>query len=81
MLFNSWQFVAFFLIVYAIYVCLSNYRYQNLLLLAASYYFYAAWDWRFLALLLGSTLLDYVFALASTGARTRACGAPFSSRA
>jgi alginate O-acetyltransferase complex protein AlgI len=63
MLFNSWQFAAFFLIVYAIYVCLSNHRYQNLLLLVASYYFYAAWDWRFLALLLGSTLLDYVCAL------------------
>ena len=34
-------------------------RPQNWLLLLASYYFYAAWDWRFLFLLLGSTVVDY----------------------
>jgi len=32
---------------------------QNVLLVAASYYFYANWDYRFLSLLLFSTLLDY----------------------
>jgi alginate O-acetyltransferase complex protein AlgI len=32
---------------------------QNILLLAASYFFYACWDWRFLFLLAFSTLLDY----------------------
>ena len=32
---------------------------QNWLLLAASYYFYACWDYRFLFLLIFSTLLDY----------------------
>jgi len=32
---------------------------QNLLLLVASYFFYACWDWRFLFLLVFSTLLDY----------------------
>ena len=35
-------------------------RGQNWWLLAASYYFYAAWDWRFLSLLIGSTLVDFV---------------------
>ncbi|MCA9759904.1 MAG: permease, partial [Candidatus Eisenbacteria bacterium] len=35
---------------------------QSGLLLAASYAFYAAWDPRFLALLVGSSLLDYVAA-------------------
>ena len=34
-------------------------RAQNWLLLVASYYFYAAWDWRFLGLLIASTLVDY----------------------
>lgn len=32
---------------------------QNFLLLLASYFFYACWDWRFLFLLLFSTALDY----------------------
>jgi len=32
---------------------------QNILLLCASYFFYACWDWRFLFLLIFSTLLDY----------------------
>jgi D-alanyl-lipoteichoic acid acyltransferase DltB (MBOAT superfamily) len=34
-------------------------RFQNLLLLGASYYFYSSWDYRFLFLLIFSTLLDY----------------------
>jgi D-alanyl-lipoteichoic acid acyltransferase DltB (MBOAT superfamily) len=33
---------------------------QNFILILASYYFYACWDWRFLFLLVFSTLLDYV---------------------
>ena len=32
---------------------------QNILLLAASYYFYACWDWRFLSLLILSTAIDF----------------------
>ena len=34
-------------------------RLQNILLLISSYFFYACWDWRFLFLLMFSTLLDY----------------------
>lgn len=34
--------------------------FQNTLLLFASYYFYASWDYRFLLLLIFSTLLDYI---------------------
>ena len=66
MVFNSLQFVWFFLIVYAVYRALpaiasvrTAHRAQNWLLLIASYYFYAAWDYRFLALLAASTLVDY----------------------
>ena len=61
MLFNSLHFVWFFIVVYAIYRVLPH-RAQNWFLLAASYYFYAAWDWRFLGLLIGSTVVDYLCA-------------------
>jgi len=63
MLFNSLHFIWFFAVVYAGYRLLPH-RPQNWLLLAASYYFYAAWDWRFLGLLVASTLVDYSCALA-----------------
>jgi alginate O-acetyltransferase complex protein AlgI len=62
MVFNSLHFVWFFIVVYAAYRVLPH-RAQNWLLLAASYYFYASWDWRFLGLLIASTLVDYSCAL------------------
>ena len=58
MVFNSLHFIWFFLVVYALYRVLPH-RGQNWLLLVASYYFYAAWDYRFVALLAASTLVDY----------------------
>ncbi len=58
MVFTSLHFVAFFIVVYALYRALPH-RAQNVMLLAASYYFYAAWDWRFLSLLVGSTVVDF----------------------
>ena len=58
MVFNSLYFVAFFLVVYALYRALPH-RAQNWLLLAASYTFYASWDWRFVGLLAASTLAAY----------------------
>ncbi|MEI7597407.1 MAG: MBOAT family O-acyltransferase [Bacteroidota bacterium] len=61
MLFNSINFALFFPIVFILYwfVTNRNLKLQNLLLLVSSYYFYACWDWRFLFLLVFSTLLDY----------------------
>lgn len=61
MLFNSLSFAIFFPIVFALYWFVTNksLRLQNMLLLVASYYFYACWDYRFLFLLVFSTLLDY----------------------
>jgi alginate O-acetyltransferase complex protein AlgI len=58
MVFNSIQFVIFFAIVYSLYRVLPH-RAQNWLLLVASYWFYAAWSWRFLGLLIASTAVDY----------------------
>jgi len=58
MVFTSLHFVGFFVVVYALYRALPH-RAQNWLLLVASYYFYAAWDWRFLGLLIASTLVSF----------------------
>jgi D-alanyl-lipoteichoic acid acyltransferase DltB (MBOAT superfamily) len=58
MVFTSLHFVAFFAVVYLVYRVLPH-RPQNWMLLAASYYFYGSWDWRFLSLLLGSTIVDF----------------------
>lgn len=61
MLFNSFDFLVFLPIVFILYwyVAKKDLRWQNALLLIASYYFYSCWDWRFLFLLMFSTLLDY----------------------
>jgi D-alanyl-lipoteichoic acid acyltransferase DltB (MBOAT superfamily) len=61
MLFNSLNFLLFLPIVFILYwfVTRKNLTIQNLLLLGASYFFYACWDWKFLFLLLFSTLLDF----------------------
>jgi len=58
MLFNTFEFAIFFVLVYALYIILRH-RYQNYFLLVASYAFYGSWDWRFLSLILISTLVDY----------------------
>lgn len=58
MLFNTFQFAYFLAILLPLYWALSH-RWQNALLLAASYYFYANWDPRFLTLLILSTVVDY----------------------
>ena len=63
MLFNSFQFLAFFILVYGLYRALP-FRWQNPVLLAASYYFYGCWDWRFLALIWFSSSLDYLLSRA-----------------
>jgi alginate O-acetyltransferase complex protein AlgI len=61
MLFNSFSFLVFLPVVFALYWLSSRRRseWQNGVLLLASYVFYGWWDWRFLLLLAGSTLLDF----------------------
>ncbi len=62
MLFNSLDFAVFLPLVFGLYWLAANssLRAQNLLLLAASYFFYTCWDWRFLGLLLFSTGLGFL---------------------
>jgi D-alanyl-lipoteichoic acid acyltransferase DltB (MBOAT superfamily) len=62
MFFNTWTFAVFFVVVWTLYVVLS-FRWQNRLMLVASYIFYGMWDWRFCFLLLLQTLIDYYAAI------------------
>lgn len=61
MLFNSFDFAVFLPIVFALYWFVSNkyLGFQNLLIVCASYVFYGWWDWRFLSLILLSSVVDY----------------------
>lgn len=61
MLFNTFEFAVFLVVVLGLYYCLAR-KAQNVGLLIASYAFYGFWDWRFCALLLGSTVVDYTVA-------------------
>lgn len=65
MLFNSLDFAVFLPIVFLLYwfVTAHNLKLQNALIVAASYLFYGWWDWRFLSLILFSTLVDYTIGL------------------
>lgn len=62
MFFNSLHFAIFLPIVFILYwvIGAKSKINQNYILILASYYFYSCWDWRFLFLLVFSTLLDYV---------------------
>lgn len=62
MLFNSIEFLIFLPIVFLLYwfVFNKNLKYQNILLLISSYLFYGWWDYRFLSLIIISSLVDYI---------------------
>lgn len=65
MLFNSLDFAFFLPIVFALYwLAKRNIKLQNTILLISSYYFYACWDWRFLSLILISSLVDFLVGIA-----------------
>jgi len=65
MLFNSIDFAIFLPIVFILYwFVFKSLRPQNVFLIVASYVFYAWWDWRFLGLIITSTLIDYCIGLA-----------------
>jgi alginate O-acetyltransferase complex protein AlgI len=65
MIFNSIDFAIFLPIVFVLYwfVTNKNLRLQNFLIVLASYLFYGWWDWRFLSLVIFSTLVDYSLGL------------------
>jgi alginate O-acetyltransferase complex protein AlgI len=68
--FNSIDFALFLPVVFVLYwfVANKNLRLQNALIVGASYLFYGWWDWRFLSLIVFSTVIDY---LVGRGLRTQ----------
>ncbi|MBI1177548.1 MBOAT family protein [bacterium] len=72
MLFNSTDFLVFFgVFLLAWYVVRDRLAARNGLIVVASYIFYAWWDYRFTALLLFSSVVDYLVALAMDRFRAR----------
>jgi len=73
MLFPTVEFAIFFLLTFAVNWLLRNHNTaRKVFLIAASYFFYGYWDWRFTFLLLGSSLMAYLFG--------RALGRPTCAR-
>jgi len=66
MLFNSFDFAIFLPVVFILYWLLTNknLKLQNSLIVLASYLFYGWWDWRFLSLMLFSTVIDFSIGIA-----------------
>jgi len=66
MLFNSIPFIVFLPVVFVLYWSLQkrNVNFQNFLLLIASYVFYGWWDYRFLLLIVISSLVDFLVGFA-----------------
>jgi len=67
MLFNSLTFVIFFALVLALYSLPVRWRSRKIILLLASYLFYAAWNPPFVLLVWLSTLVDWIAARAIYG--------------
>lgn len=64
MLFNSYVFVGFFILIYALYLMVQrHHRAQNTLLLLASTWFYGYWNWWFLFLILFTCINDFTAGL------------------
>jgi alginate O-acetyltransferase complex protein AlgI len=60
MFFNSLEYLIFFLVVFTIYWIINKrVKARNLFLLTASYIFYGWWDYRFLGLIIASTVIDF----------------------
>jgi len=61
MIFNSLEYFLFLPIVFVLFwfVCQKSIKWQNVLLILSSYFFYGWWDWRFLGLIVLSSVLDY----------------------
>ena len=59
MIFSSLTFLAFLVVVLGLFLGLKEDRHKRLMLLAASYVFYGAWDWRFCFLILASSVWSW----------------------
>jgi alginate O-acetyltransferase complex protein AlgI len=73
MLFNSYTFFFFLIVVFLLYWKLgpSRMRAQNVLILLASYVFYGWWDYRFLSLIIVSSAIDFFMGLLIQGSSSQ----------
>ncbi|MFT7641001.1 MAG: alginate O-acetyltransferase complex protein AlgI [Pirellulaceae bacterium] len=71
MLFTQIEFVVFFVALFIFLVAVRSHSLQKTALLIGSYYFYAYWDFRFLALVGGSTIIDYVLCRVMTSSENQ----------
>src|SRR6201996_5276523 len=62
MLFNSFQFLFFFIAVWVLFLVTRGTT-RKVILLLASYYFYMCWSTRYIWVIWGITLIDYVAGL------------------
>ena len=70
MLFPTIQFALFFVVVLTANWLLLPHRHQwKIFMLGASYFFYGSWDWRFVFLIVASTLLNQAAAVAMDRSR------------
>src|SRR5256885_1154442 len=67
MSFISIEFLIFYVIVFTVYYAFPKLCIQNFLIVVASYVFYGWWDWRFLPLLIGISIVNYITALMISG--------------
>ena len=76
MIFSSWLFAFFFVIVLAVYWSLRTRRARHIFLLMASYFFYMCWNPWLVTLIIGSTVLDFLVgrSMAGTAASRRRTG-------
>ena len=73
MFFNSFEFLLFLPVVFVLYWFILNKRLniQNFLLLFSSYVFYGWWDYRFLSLIIFSSIIDFYCGLSIEKAHTK----------
>lgn len=62
MIFNSIDFSVFFPLVFFLFwiVFKNEIKARNIFLIAVSYFFYGWWDWRFLSLIVISSVIDFI---------------------
>ena len=63
MIFSSWLFAFFFIVVYGVYWALPGRRWRHPFLLIASYVFYMSWNFWLVTIIMGLTVFDFTVGL------------------
>lgn len=70
MLFNTFHFLIFFIVVWMLFLTLRGAP-RKLLLLVASYYFYMCWNMKYILVIIGITVIDYIAGMLLEGSERR----------